>query len=1348
MLGCELKVKRILGCDCRNICVIVSGMSNSYFKIFRHMALIMRVILTAHLLSVVSECTAEAQELDVPFVPTLPYNIGAFAVQEDGRIVVGEFFETFAAFTDMRRFMPDGSIDTTFNHYGSTLLSTNSGQVARVDSVSCFMDGTVALSGTFDRIDNLFSVNRIVKFDLEGRFVFYPAPLTDAANWVVSPHIASLPDNRAMVWGYFSRVAGIFGRRGSLLLSDKGFWFTEFHPNPTSNSTGSAVEIDHRVTCMIQLPDGKFVVSGEFDRMGGRDYPYLAKVNALGVVDGAFQPNPNGACFNLALQADGKIMVTGRFSEIGGGVRSGIARLNQDGTLDSTFSCQTNGFIYSLVVRADGKILIAGDFTLVNGFPRGRVALLNPNGSLNEKFGVNTSANGLIAGLFVQEDGKALLGGVFGQIGVTTRSRLARLTPDVTAVSEVEVDAEGTELTWLRSGSVQEIQNAEFRLSMDGVNFGRVLGQGQRVAEGWRLANLRLPGNRRFHVQVKGLARGGYLNSSTSVMKTVTPLFRSAPQIVSAPSNQTVVAGALGVTFSANAASEATVVYQWKRDGRPIPGGSSSSYTIPGGVTSGHAGRYTCTITSSAGSVTTAPALLTVITPIRVTLQPQFQAVLPGRAAVFSVQVTGTNPIYKWFKDEVELVGVSGPVLRIPAVVASQHEGDYRVEVSNLAGTVTSDEVALYVIEGVPSATLPASRVLAVGQTIDAEIQSTIVSESPPVIQWLKNGKTEAKSRQPILSLVPVSLQSAGLYAVRASNPLGSVVSGAMDISVIDQTPKQMVVAVGGSVKLMAIARGANLAYRWRKGAATYLSDGGNVSGSLSATLTISNLAVSDAGDYICEVTAAGGSIDAGIQRVFVSQAAPEILVPFSLPQAMVSAEYDFTIPMNPGAGLAPANFTARMLPLGLRIDSAGRITGRPTQVGLYRVSITPSNPSGIGATVSDLPLEVVEIPRQLVGAFVGFVPGNRASPLFRHGARLDLLVTPQGSYSGRISFGAASVRLAGGQLNAGVGINGMNTLSIPRRGAGPLRLEFSIDVSQETLIGTLSDGVETETLDGWRNPWSRSSRADIYRGYYTMAMEGNVANVGNFDQPYGDGYATFSVSDVGMVRTTGKLSDGTVFTTAAFVGKAGQLAIYAPIYRPTGGLVKGLMAVTNSGAAPAYLGNSVSGNVGWYKFPLFAGVSYAGGFEILSLNVNGAKYTRPTTGNVLGSNPNGVAPDVMIEFTGARIEQVVGQSPNVSSRMNLASQFVLPAIGVSNPAATSLRLNPATGLFTGSFTLTTKNINNPALANKRSGRVSGVIVRNGLAATGVGRGAFVLPQMPGTSNAEVLTGRVSVVVP
>lgn len=1323
-------------------------MSNCYFLIRRRFASMMRVGLVACLLGVANECTADAQEVEMSFAPSLPYDIGAFAVQEDGRIVVGEFYETFAAFTDMRRFLPDGSIDSTFNHYANALQSRNNGQVARVDSVSCFMDGTVALSGTFDRIDNFYSVNRIAKFDLDGRFLFYPAPLTDALNWVVSPSIASLPDNRAMVWGYFSRVAGIFFRPGAILLNNKGFWLSEFYPNPTTNSTGSSVEIDHRVSCMIQLPDRNFLISGQFDRIGGRDYPYLAKVNALGVVDATFQPNPNGNCFNLALQADGKILVSGSFSEIGGGFRSGIARLNQDGSLDPTFTCQTNSALYSLVVRTDGKILISGDFTTVNGIPRGRVALLNSNGSLNTGFGLNSSANGLIAGVFIQEDGKALLGGSFSQIGGITRLRLGRLTSDVPAVSEVKMDAEGTQLTWLRSGSSQEIQNAEFRLSLDGVNFGRLLGNGQRVTDGWQLENLKLPGNRSFHIQVKGLARGGYLNSSTSVMKSVTPLFRSPPQIVSAPTHQTVVAGTLGVTFSANAASEAMIVYQWKRDGKSIPGGSASSYTIPGGVTSGHAGRYTCTISSSAGSVTTAPALLTVITPIRVTRQPQFQAVLSGKQAVFSVQATGTSPVYKWFKDDVEVTSVAGPVLRIPAAVASQHEGTYRVEVSNLAGAVVSDEVALHVVEVAPTATLPASRVLAVGQTLGAEIQATIVSESPPVVQWLKNGKLEVKAGQQRLNLVPVSLQTAGLYAVRASNPVGSAVSATIDISVIDQTPKQTVARVGSSVNLMVIAKGANLAYRWRKGEETYLSDGVNVSGALSSTLTLANLAAGDAGDYICEVTAAGGTLEAGTQTVFVSQAAPQILVPFSFPPAMLSSDYDFTIPMSPGTELVASNFAARMLPPGLRIDALGRITGRPTKVGLYRVSITPSNPSGIGATVSDLPLEVVEIPRQLVGAFVGFVPGNRSSSLFRQGARLDLLVTPQGTYSGKISFGAASVRLSGGRLNVGVGINGMNTLLIPRRGASPLTLAFSVDTSEETLTGTLTDGVEMGNLSGWRNLWTRASRAAIYQGYYTMALEGDVANVANLDQPYGDGCAAFTVSEVGMVRTTGKLPDGTAFTMAAFVGKSGQLALYAPIYRPTGGLVNGAMTVTTSGVAPTYLGNSVSGDVKWYKFPLFAGVSYAGGFESISLEVNGAKFARTTVGNVLGSNPNAVAPDVIIEFTGARVEQAVGQSPNVSARMNAVSQFVLPAVGSSNSAATSLRLNPATGLFTGSFTLTTKNINNPALANKRTGRISGVIVRNGLAVTGVGRGAFVLSQTPGTSNAVALTGRVSVVVP
>jgi hypothetical protein len=49
-----------------------------------------------------------------------------------------------------------------------------------------------------------------------------------------------------------------------------------------------------------------------------------------------------------------------------------------------------------------------------------------------------------------------------------------------------------------------------------------------------------------------------------------------------------------------------------------------------------------------------------------------------------------------------------------------------------------------------------------------------------------------------------------------------------------------------------------------------------------------------DVGDYVCEVSAGGSTLDAGGQRLFVSNGGPEILLPLVLPQAMLLAEIDF----------------------------------------------------------------------------------------------------------------------------------------------------------------------------------------------------------------------------------------------------------------------------------------------------------------------------------------------------------------------------------------------------------------------------------------------------------------------
>ena len=105
--------------------------------------------------------------------------------------------------------------------------------------------------------------------------------------------------------------------------------------------------------------------------------------------------------------------------------------------LDS-FNPGANGGVAVLAVQADGKILVGGNFTMLGGggtgaTQRNYIGRLNPDGSLDTSF--NPGANGIVSALEVQADGKILVGGSFtmlggGGTGTTPRSRIGRLNPD------------------------------------------------------------------------------------------------------------------------------------------------------------------------------------------------------------------------------------------------------------------------------------------------------------------------------------------------------------------------------------------------------------------------------------------------------------------------------------------------------------------------------------------------------------------------------------------------------------------------------------------------------------------------------------------------------------------------------------------------------------------------------------------------------------------------------------------------------------------------------------------------------------------------------------------------------
>ncbi|HEY2951181.1 MAG TPA: delta-60 repeat domain-containing protein, partial [Verrucomicrobiae bacterium] len=86
-----------------------------------------------------------------------------------------------------------------------------------------------------------------------------------------------------------------------------------------------------------------------------------------------------GDAYSLAVQVDGRIIVGGNFNTLGGQSSTNIGRLNLDGSLDPTFHAGASGSVYSLAISADGKILVGGAFSSLAGQPRQSVGRLAPN---------------------------------------------------------------------------------------------------------------------------------------------------------------------------------------------------------------------------------------------------------------------------------------------------------------------------------------------------------------------------------------------------------------------------------------------------------------------------------------------------------------------------------------------------------------------------------------------------------------------------------------------------------------------------------------------------------------------------------------------------------------------------------------------------------------------------------------------------------------------------------------------------------------------------------------------------------------------------------------------------------
>jgi len=321
----------------------------------------------------------------------------------------------------------DGTLDATFNPTDQG-FSLGDGPNYGISTINLEPDGKLFLGGAFTRFDST-QVGRVAQVNADGSL---DTSFNPGGSGTGSPLTCSTiqPDGKIIIAGYFSSYNGTGGQFQLSRLIANGALDASF----THVSGGVNASI---LTISVQA-DGRIIIGGYFSLFGSMSRSRIARLNADGSLDNSFDPGTgfyhvNGAQVQtVALQADGKIIVGGDFTQFNGAARNRIARLNADGSLDPAFNpgAGADQLIRSIALQSDGKIIIGGDLTSYGGIACGGIARLNADGSLDTSFDPGTGADGSVYTTTLQPNGKVLVGGVFPGFNGTSLRNLVRLNSD------------------------------------------------------------------------------------------------------------------------------------------------------------------------------------------------------------------------------------------------------------------------------------------------------------------------------------------------------------------------------------------------------------------------------------------------------------------------------------------------------------------------------------------------------------------------------------------------------------------------------------------------------------------------------------------------------------------------------------------------------------------------------------------------------------------------------------------------------------------------------------------------------------------------------------------------------
>jgi uncharacterized delta-60 repeat protein len=485
---------------------------------------------------------------------------------------------------------------------------------------------------------------------------------------------------------------------------------------------------------LVVRPNGQVWAGGNFSYLKPSILTNLALVGLNGAVDTNLLPAVSSTIYALASQPDGQLLAGGNFTLVNGQTATRLARITSSGVLDTNFSASANNSVYSLVVQPDGRILVAGNFTTLNSSNINRLGRLNPDGSLDAGF--NPIVNGTVYSQALQADGRIVIAGGFSSVSGQPRSRLARLNPDGSLDPAFNPVVSGGNAIIYSAG-----------LQADGAVI--VTGGFSQIAGQYRTNIARL---KPTDPAVQTLAYDG---TSLTWLRS-----GSAPEV-----------WRTSFELSTNGSS-----WTGLGAGQRVPGGwQLSNVTLPPNAHVRARG-----FTTGAQNNGASWFVERFLGPSLTTSQPASRTNLAGTTATFWVTAGGSAPLsYQWLRngqpltDGDHLSGVTTSTLVISNVLGG-NAGRYSVVVSNSAGSVTSSEALLLVIEPIISAQ-PVSVFTNAGDT--ASFSVSAIGTAPLSYQWYKDGTSLPGATTSSLVLSNAQQADIGTYRVVVVSPFGGVPS-------------------------------------------------------------------------------------------------------------------------------------------------------------------------------------------------------------------------------------------------------------------------------------------------------------------------------------------------------------------------------------------------------------------------------------------------------------------------------------------------------------------------------------------------------------------------------------------